>query len=480
MTPGPGAYAQADASKPRGTLNHFSAFASKTERFYGGRRKKGPGPGQYKVDMPWTKNSFRVAPQTKQRPVTWVRVATAPSIPTWEQSFGYEETAQGDLVMQRPPAFVGDRTGTQVGPGMYEIPGTFHRAPARGGFGASRSKRLVDSEPRAEAPGPGSYAPEVPPSDAERRTLPSSVFLSRVERDFDKAPDLTKATPGPGAYPMRDAFRRSPTSETSQHFGSTAHRPSVAAEKHQASDPARDTSPGPGAYDDPRTAFRTDVPPSVQPFATAAPRFREQPREVPGPGAYEPKEPAALMAEPKRTVPFGSQTDRFDSPDRVLPKGRGQAAPQPPGPGAYSDHHEAPVTVFRRLQPSAAFASAAPRLAPVVKAEVPAPGQYEVAKPWVDTSEGAVPPSAAFRSRSPRLGREPKAAEEMPGPGTYEPSAATRRGSPARVGAAMPKSPRFAAEKHVGAAPGPGYYDGGAVEGLVKRSFNVTIQPPFD
>lgn len=38
-----------------------------------------------------------------QRGVTWVRVATAPSIPTWEQSFGYEEGEHGELVMQRPP-----------------------------------------------------------------------------------------------------------------------------------------------------------------------------------------------------------------------------------------------------------------------------------------------------------------------------------------------------------------------------------------
>ena len=89
-------------------LHLVMLFRSKTVRFDKLKDSGTPGPGSYKQP-----ESFRKQTRRQQRPpedsntsvppVTWVRVTSAPSIPTRGQSYGYEEGKFGELVMQKAP-----------------------------------------------------------------------------------------------------------------------------------------------------------------------------------------------------------------------------------------------------------------------------------------------------------------------------------------------------------------------------------------
>jgi len=80
-----------------------------------------PGPGQYKI--PTTIKPAKPSLQKSYFDETpdWSRIATAPSIPANNQCYGYEESSEGDLIMQRPvnAGFKGD-SHDSVGPMDYK------------------------------------------------------------------------------------------------------------------------------------------------------------------------------------------------------------------------------------------------------------------------------------------------------------------------------------------------------------------------
>ncbi len=127
FVPGPGQYdppaAVGGASKP----SMETPFLSFAERFGAGGATavvgagSALGPGAYNVPpgigARATKRGGRggaVDGGGVEAAVSWVRVPTAPSIPTRLQSYGYEENEKGRLVMQEPVQKTG-YTGRGVG-----------------------------------------------------------------------------------------------------------------------------------------------------------------------------------------------------------------------------------------------------------------------------------------------------------------------------------------------------------------------------
>ena len=106
------------ASRARGQRSQGSLYrgGTKAERFkstvangngLAASPSTTPGPGSYPPPDYW-QSVDRVAlrqmelERAENAPVRWMRVPTAPSIPGREQSYGYEEGANGELVQQKP------------------------------------------------------------------------------------------------------------------------------------------------------------------------------------------------------------------------------------------------------------------------------------------------------------------------------------------------------------------------------------------
>ena len=108
--PGPGSYSSLERkedgwqrSKSDASSN---AFVSKTIRFGGEAKisRKGvalsPGPGTYSEGNKWIKKTHKYTAAPTARRVTFQKVPTAPSVPARNQSNGYEEGSNGELLMQ--------------------------------------------------------------------------------------------------------------------------------------------------------------------------------------------------------------------------------------------------------------------------------------------------------------------------------------------------------------------------------------------
>ena len=271
VTPGPGTYGVPGARTVRREGGRSNAFRSKTRRF---RQKVGngaPGPGSYSV-----KSSFKVArkkrlPQPSRRdpnkggggiggggingtsaPVTWVRVASAPSIPAPSQSYGYEEGQYGELIMQKAPnKGHSGKAGDQAGPGAYNVRTKIGGKGARAVDWARSGTTRTDFTRRSgDAPGPGQYQNNKPQTEhnneyATMNPMGTSSFASKSSRlsgggSKQSSRKKREQAPGPGQYRIRGAFVVKHVPEQLQFFGSTQRRfdrkLNVAA------------IPGPGAY----------------------------------------------------------------------------------------------------------------------------------------------------------------------------------------------------------------------------------------
>ena len=142
-----------------------NAFRSKTIRFGKLKDSGTPGPGSYKQPA-----TFRKKYGGQQRPlednnpsappVTWVRVTSAPSIPTRGQSYGYEEGKFGELVMQKAPkGGHSGRPGDVVGPGAYQNLGSKTSTRIATDWARSGSQRtdFTKNGTKGQIPGPGAY-----------------------------------------------------------------------------------------------------------------------------------------------------------------------------------------------------------------------------------------------------------------------------------------------------------------------------------
>ncbi|KAK2961328.1 hypothetical protein BLNAU_3774 [Blattamonas nauphoetae] len=455
QTPGPGAYDYAEENEVYFKRKPLSSFASRTERFELTRKKADPGPGSYDLRSTWGKESFRnpegATPVTKldsSNPST----VTPPSIPTRNQSMGYQDGPYGHPQMKA----VAKRgyTGRGVdapGPGEYDVDAinhsrNFNRA---GQYTFSQSARMKDrSNPN---PGPGSYSPQRA-RERMHMTYPSTSFDSTTIREFVKPNDH----PGPGSYNIRSTIQARVPEENVQSFGSCAIR-EISERNYVPLAQKRNPVPGPGEYNDPRVIRKPQK--SATPFFSTSTRFSSSKRDIPGPGAYSQNIPS-FKPRSTNSAGFGIRQSRF----------KNQKTDTVPGPGRYNPQGAEPSIVLRQ-HPSSVFMSRKSRFDDS-SSLAPGPGAYEtdvggITVNATKTFTGDIHPSSSFCS----TGRNTtKTSTNVPGPGSYslgypEYTKESGRGF-------LNTSPRFKDNKDD--FPGPGSYLKSNAD-LAKHSFNRTI-----
>lgn len=504
-TPGPGSYVQNSVAEERLSATS-NAFVSGVQRFTKPiDRETRPGPGQYKLPSSFNVSKQRRSPGgarsagAEGAAVKWVRVPTAPSIPAPAQSFGYEEGASGELILQRPPKFghTGRADhGDTVGPGAYEPSDRLNSSQVRTDFGRSKSKR-TDLEAmvpgvRGTDIGPGYYNAASDHSSVAAvaartgpRKKPSSSFASgSVRGGFKKGEERR---PGPGAYTPPSSFTSVQKPTELQFFGSTQRRFHGPVEEERA--------PGPGTYRTQdhhamsgtitkrRHVFRS----ASAPNAGFGGEQRFKPHKdsgMPGPGGSG--MPLPGMAEVAARKPtgragvFGSTTKRFHTLD--------DDAKETPAPGSYET--KAVPGVRRRaalVKPSSTFRSASKRT-PGYNAsddyKAPPPGAYDTA----NFMAMGLPKEGKGLMHGGGARWVEEKVQKTPGIGAYDVAVGTIAGGQAGLKqnhAAKRKgvmgtsgSRRFASgvnEKHR-YVPGPGQYDPDFLYGnMLQPTFNISI-----
>ena len=226
VTPGPGTYGVPGVRPIRIEAEKSNIFRSKTQRFKASKVQAAPGPGAYSI-----KSSFKVSrkkrlPQPSNSsssnnarggrggqnngivgssaPVTWVRVASAPSIPAPSQSYGYEEGQYGELIMQKPP--ISKPAAYQV---RTELGGTNVRSVD---WARSQTTRTDFTKNTGDAPGPGQYQTTAPQTENMLETMEpklTSSFASKSSRLKQPSKSRHKKNnqaPGPGQYRVSSFF----------------------------------------------------------------------------------------------------------------------------------------------------------------------------------------------------------------------------------------------------------------------------------
>jgi len=461
--PPPGTYdpklpSSFDSGLPRKHVA-FGVGATRIESKH--KQDPAPGPGSYGVPdlrqegAPEACRTMGVVGNN----MAILRSSSAPSIPTTQQSYGYEEVGGGRLVRQGPKdasLWCTGRLDDSTGPGHYTINadavkarqthGAFMRAPARVPLGAR------------DTPGPGHYAAKTSLEIQSSSYLGSSSFVSAGPRGQTKRQEQREADgPGPGQYAQansRKADLRELRSEL-QYFGSTTERFKQAPDKSGAAPHV-----GPGSYSSqPR---RPDVY-TVRSFCSTDQRFRDKaPETAPGPGAYEAPgltdEGGGMstfsMLANSGGLAFGAMSKRLQTYD----------ADARPGPGDY-------------MIPGMSDDAAEPT--------IPIPEDSKGRPRWRKPSRL---PGAAFASKTPKDAGTRTAIREgqmRPPPGAYDPVLVKDQSTVVRLrskseGFLSGMSDRFQggpleAPKASGSKAGPGSYviqdiTGGKRAGTFNRS----------
>ncbi len=286
--------------------------------------------------------------------IKWVRVPTAPSIPGREQSYGYEEGDQGELVMQRPVELGHSGRGDdRPGPVDYQPRVDFtRRCPAAIDFSKGEDRLVALNKGRASTtPGPGHYNATRGLGDPDdgldigrvihrKRRRPTASFHYGTKRD---RPREAQPAPGPGDYKVPGGLdvRRDP-GRKDLSFLSTSRRFDAPATGGGS------RAPGPGSYVPTPSDFdrcRAAVNNQARSrrgsykapvgFASTTLRFagdsRKDSSEL-GPATYS----VSGMAEEisRRGAGSGRKVGAFGSTARRFPA-RGAGEPNLPGPGAY-------------------------------------------------------------------------------------------------------------------------------------------------
>ena len=357
-----------------------------------------PGPGSYMSGNKWIKNTHRYKMEPQARRVTFQRMPTAPSVPVRGQSYGYEESETGELILQKAPTQGHTGTGADtVGPCVYEPKLTAVKTTKTTDFQSSKTKRGIFSV--NANPGPGQYKPklagqdiilevnerveaelaareaarngeEVPP-DHLKPPPPqmTSNFASKVPLNSAKRVNEETAVPGPGTYVHRTQFRTKAVPEVHQFFGCSSRRNYEVDVQTQLAAPTWAVTPGPGRYEDPRAkGFAAKIGEKVNdaaPFKSTSRRFANSKAKAPGPGQYDEENNSGFVNDLNKKVVsrngvFGSTSERFGQGPGVIP------APVSPGPGTYESRaptaEEDGVTLARlRRKETSAFASTSDR-----------------------------------------------------------------------------------------------------------------------
>lgn len=492
-----------------------NVFKSTSKRFEDKQAKEElPGPGSYYKERGFAKQyqnpnagvgSSRY--QMIERAIKNTKFLSIPSIPSNVHSYGYSETENHDLLLNKNPLL---EVQQFVGPGYYEVKDSFV-APGQKGvnWGKSAAKRFSQTTTGVKVPtsnnvGPGSY--EINSKGTPLYKLkPSAGFASQSRRGFE---ERTKEN--------SKAKRSSASAVESRLSGA------IGFDEEEEDEYIEDATPGPGYYYNPSVTSSIKVqykPAKLQFFGSGTERFKElsQNANYLGPGEYS--MPGALARKkPNPNAPFQSSNIRFDKEksgpqpgpgaynpkinlvDQLVEKKKkgyvghfgttdkrfkgGQPVINTPGPGAYyqeNDKDKVEDLTESANKGSHYFKSSTKREANTKKDEGPPPGAYDLK--YYDLATKVIkeeedpelsPKKAPFNSTDPRF-REVKVPipddDDLPKPSTKnldqlkkaKPSAAFAS-SVKRVD--DPKSKEF--------IPGPGaYHDANDNSNWNKRTFNI-------
>eukprot|EP00750_Incisomonas_marina_P017857 INCI2534.1.p1 GENE.INCI2534.1~~INCI2534.1.p1 ORF type:complete len:718 (-),score=93.35 INCI2534.1:8-1960(-) len=438
--PGPGRFQQNQFNfkKKKKKQKPSSVFKSKKDRFDAGIAGSAAhlGPGHYALP-----SDFDKRPQSKNNasapPLIVGHEPSVPSVPRINQSFGYEEGADGKLKLHQPAKViyggakygnhndVNDRTSwiskqilDTVGPAYYDRPNdtSFAAAMAKrskpgktaGGhvpFAKTKDRRRLfepskikgNELPDPDNPGPGHYDYHIKVSakrGIEKQNKPTAAFASEVPQLHDAIQNYRATLPGPSNYRPLDEQQRNRVLHTGvAAFGSHSDRSSVF-------DPQPDTAsaPGPGSYSAATPgAFERGPQQQYSDFESAFGSTAERPCLAPtktatagtvGPGAYGDSRTFSGLTQKINHMAtvgargvFSTTAARFQ-PDQNLDGSRIQDGP---GVGRYKLKDPR----FQRDRESSSFQSTStrrsrpavgrnPEYVMVGRDSTPAPGSYNI------------------------------------------------------------------------------------------------------
>jgi len=314
-----------------------------------------------------------------------LRHTPVPTIPIRRQSHGYDQSQTGKLIPQ--PAPVKEYTGIgmdTIGPAAYDV----REDPTKSGaprvnFARSAKRPALFAGPTAtQHVGPGSHN-IAGARFIDRSLRGTAAFNSRTPMAQDREETTAGgAEVGPGAYTLPSTLRggnidgegtnvlTDGLAHHVQRFGSTENRDGTLTRDLYApyTNKKTDCMPGPGAYGEKRTSFRTKIQKKLTDEVIGfnatdkRPCLKENKSKDVGVEFYS--DPNALaVAVGRKTVGrngvFGTTEQRFNRGIFASPKEGAQV----PGPGHYS--HEVQVGDPRfpseRVETTAAFRSGARR-----------------------------------------------------------------------------------------------------------------------
>ena len=461
-TPGPGSYID-PIGRPRASTNSSSPFASNKPRF-DLKQDNVPGPGAYNIMPNWSEKKIHFR---SSNPVNWVRLPSAPSIPGPNQGYGYDESANGELMLHRGPDYIPGTVKDSVGPGHYDPKSiTTAKAPL---WHKSAVKReiLPISKSAASVPGPGSYS--TTKTTPRYQQKPNAVFMSSCKRgtELDLDESSEDGVPGPGKYSLKSSFTPSPLRPIPHNFGS-------GCERFKSTTPEAE-SLGPGQYNLP-PSFRLKKGGSKAPFCSTNLRFQSPVELTPGPGSY--KEINVQKKVWGKLGAFGCTEKRFysRSNSNVHGKNTNTISEEGPGPGTYYSEVRVGMHNSAKNRGHSVFLSKAKRMADAHLKDSPSPGTYEITSSigYVRPPPVPIHPVLVRENTSPRnVGFNAQAERFLqnnanaPGPGAYK----VEESKKIRA-VIVSKDKRFKELKPI--APGPGHYS--EAQNWNKKTYNVLFE----
>lgn len=477
--PGPGQYNLNKRNIGKGgssLMNREARFPQKREEI--------PGPGAYTIPDKENKPQIGQIKISKQR-VKFNRKKNAPSIQDPKNAYGFEESHAGELIPQAPP-----ERDPSLGPAYYPS------APETGSqykgahFGKYTSKRTNFSNPTKTGPGPGEYDIEPVQVDIEHYHM-KNMAEKKAELNVPRYSEALvrhnekESIPGPGKYETKRLFDDALNKEP-DIFGLEPERPPFGVQAKRFGN-YKTVQPGPGAYNEQRTALNTINKLSglkKTPFLQSSTRFEgdefSKARSAPGPGQYrlngfsEEIMKKALI-EANRKPAFGQSAQRKFN---LTKKEEFNA----PGPAQYQIREK--TYKPRKENATANFASNT-KHHEIAFEDTPGPTAYDVPKAYenlINTrreaprNKNALKRQESFNVVSKRdVDLQRSANIDKPGPGSYDQQASKSKFSIAK------QTDRRWKESKDKALPGPGFYELSPMyqDTLLKGTFNATLTNPF-